>query len=303
MEILTVVSIIAILLGVLIPALSMVRNFAKETRQKAQFASIELALFAFRNDYGDYPESYLDSSISGYSYCGAHKLAEALVGWDLLGFHPKSLFRSDGLNPNLPPPDDVLYPDATTTPPAPPPPYPAWYVTNLESRKGLYLELETANAFRLGATAIGTTTCDGLYRDPAPLAPDRFVLCDSFNIKTITITQTDASGNTTTVRHRAGTPILYYRANTQYKDHDADFLDRRIYNATDNMDLVDLGRIKDGEDHEIKDDGSFLFSDFYDYITDPKVTTISWPYNPDSYILISAGLDGFYGTEDDITNF
>jgi hypothetical protein len=27
------------------------------------------------------------------------------------------------------------------------------------------------------------------------------------------------------------------------------------------------------------------------------------PYNPDTYILISAGRDGLYGTEDDIKNF
>jgi hypothetical protein len=28
-----------------------------------------------------------------------------------------------------------------------------------------------------------------------------------------------------------------------------------------------------------------------------------WPVNADSYVLISAGADGLYGTADDITNF
>jgi hypothetical protein len=39
------------------------------------------------------------------------------------------------------------------------------------------------------------------------------------------------------------------------------------------------------------------------YIQDPKVTARPWPYRPDSYLLISAGADGLYGTPDDICNF
>ena len=41
---------------------------------------------------------------------------------------------------------------------------------------------------------------------------------------------------------------------------------------------------------------------FYEYIRDPKIMATPWPYRPDSYILISAGADGEYGTGDDITN-
>jgi hypothetical protein len=49
-----------------------------------------------------------------------------------------------------------------------------------------------------------------------------------------------------------------------------------------------------------------VFDKFYnESIMDPKVSTIrrAWPYRPDSYILISAGADGLYGTNDDICNF
>jgi len=49
-EILAVVGIIAILVGVLIPALTMVRNMARRTQQRAQLTTIDLALTAFRND-------------------------------------------------------------------------------------------------------------------------------------------------------------------------------------------------------------------------------------------------------------
>ena len=102
-EILIVLGIIAILVALLIPALAAVRNMAKETQQKAQLATIEMGLTAFKNDYGDYPPS--DWTLNGApamngDYCGAQKLAEALVGWDLMGFHTNSAWRADGEGKN-----------------------------------------------------------------------------------------------------------------------------------------------------------------------------------------------------------
>ncbi|MCX5635829.1 MAG: type II secretion system protein, partial [Planctomycetota bacterium] len=91
-ELLTVLVIIALMMGVLLPALNMVRNTAKEARQKAQFATIEQAIMAFKSDYGDYPPS----NNNGGDYGGAQKLTEALMGWDLMGFHPKSEWMSNG---------------------------------------------------------------------------------------------------------------------------------------------------------------------------------------------------------------
>jgi len=41
-ELLTALGIIALMVGLLIPALSMVRRTAKETKQKAQFTTISL---------------------------------------------------------------------------------------------------------------------------------------------------------------------------------------------------------------------------------------------------------------------
>ena len=52
-ELLTTLAIIAMLVGLLIPALSLVRNIAKETKQKAQLTTIGLALTTFRNDDGE----------------------------------------------------------------------------------------------------------------------------------------------------------------------------------------------------------------------------------------------------------
>jgi len=280
-EILTVIAIMAMLVTVLIPALSTVQRIAKETKQKAQFATIELALTAFKNDYGDLPPSnWFTPPV--FDYCGAQKLAEALLGWDLRGFHPQSDFRANGRN------DKGVFIYDPCNP------------VFLEQRKGPYLELSTTNAFRLGSSGPGRL--DGLFDysnlTSAPLDPRTFVLCDVFSVKPIIVP--GKSGQV-----KAGAPILYYKANTSSKNIDAGSFEDRIYNVRDNVPIVTLRRLADWKkpfqfrmQHRIEDSNYF-----YEYIRDTKVPGRPWPYRPDSYILISAGADGLYGTSDDIRNF
>jgi len=282
-EILTVVGIIAILVAVLIPALTMVRRIAKETQQKAQLTAIDLALIAFKADYGDYPPS--DWPL-GSNYCGAQKLTEALLGWDLLGFHPDSEFTSNGRTKDGSREiyHDPLDPDDPDD------------EKNLKERRGPYLELGTANVFRLGQVSADKP---GLFDDTAPLKEDTFVICDVFGIKKITL----AKGETA----KAGTPILYYRANTSSKSIEGSGVYERIYNGYDNQILINLvideKNLTPDQRNNTLANATNRFEFFCDYITDPKVTAIPWPYRPDSYILISAGADGLYGTSDDICNF
>jgi prepilin-type N-terminal cleavage/methylation domain-containing protein len=264
-ELLAALGIIALLAGLLIPAMSMVRRTAKETKQKAQFATISLALTTFKNDYGDYPGS--DWAL-GSDYCGTQKLTEALLGWDLLGFHPKSDFRSNGRNDD----GEFIY-DANN---------PIFF----DQRRGPYLELATTNAFRLGNISIRNP---GLFNNTGPLAPNTFVLCDVFGAQKVML----ANGKTA----RAGTPILYYRANTSAKTI------REIYNAPDNDALILIKQQADGRIHPLADPRNQYQVFYDDYIRDPKISARPWPYRPDSYILISAGADGLYGTSDDIRNF
>jgi len=300
-ELLTVLAIIAMLVGLLVPALNLVRNIAKETTQKAQLTTIGLALMTFKNDSdsGDYPPSDWPVPPRGPGdYCGAQKLAEALLGWDLMGFHPDSHWQADGRN-NIPytiggttyPPDGYFFYDPTNP-------------VDMDKRKGAYLELATANAFRLGIS--GPVSRDGLFDDPAPLARHTFVICDVFGVKKINIIPPGPAGKTEFFK--AGTPILYYKANTSGKTI------REIYNVRDNVPLTtQLKSIADGKDHPLGNPGGryeFFYGDLIidpdqviGYIQNPKVTPTDWPYRHDSYILISAGLDGEYGTKDDIRNF
>jgi type II secretory pathway pseudopilin PulG len=273
-EVLAAVGIIAIMVALLIPALNVVKNKAKEAKQKAQFTTIDLALTAFKNDFGDYPESSwaLPTGVSSpggprSDYCGAQKLTEALLGWDLLGFHPKSDFRSTGRNDN----GEYIY-DVNNT-------------TYFDQRKGPYLELTTANVFRLGNVS---SFLPGLYNNTAPLAANTFVLCDVFGVQKVTF----SNGETA----KAGAPILYYKANAAGKTI------YEIYSAIDNDALVNIKQLADNKIHPLSD-ASGRYQYFYNYILNPQITARPWPYRPDSYILISAGADGLYGTGDDIRNF
>jgi len=285
-EILTVVGIIAMLVAVLIPTLTMVRRIAKETRQTAQLTAIDLALTAFRSGsgYNDYPpSSWQGGNQPRTDYSGAQMLAEALVGWDLMGFHPESAWRSDGKDASGGNgPYDLTGTDEKNE-------------ENLRERRGPYVELGTANAFKL----------EQLFNNyGAVLEPDTFVICDTFGVKKVQI----AAGRTV----RAGTPILYYRANTARRNMKDEDYNERIYNVWDNYFLVELGsltpdgrRCQPHREHPLRGFDALYYYDYKGGISDSKVTTtdVLWPHRPDSYILISAGADGLYGTEDDIRNF
>ncbi len=234
-------------------------------RQKAQFKTISFAMDIFQNEYGDYPPSEaLDPN--GQPYCGAIKLSEAMMGRDLLGFHPDSVFRADGM-------------DATNTKPI----YPMPPTTeNLKARMGTLLQFENANAYRLGPDIYGSG-------NTGPFQENAFVLCDVYRREM-------GTGN------RTGMPVLYYKANTSNTEHDVNNPDnpKNIYNYKDNHTLVGLGvPWEPKKQHPLFVNPKI----FYVMTRNWQDNTISEPYRRDSYILISAGFDGLYGTADDICNF
>jgi type II secretory pathway pseudopilin PulG len=285
-ELLTVMSIIVILIGLLVPALNKVRRYAMDVKQKAQFHSIEAAVELFISEFDTYPPSTYDPAGSGdparsSDYCGAMKLAEAMMGTDLMGYHPDSVWRSDGLTVFR----DLAGVTHTRE---------LYNETTLGERKGPYLPLENANAYRLG----------DLYRDSqGNLKVGNFdsmsiVLCDVY--KRVTNYNTGK---------RVGMPILYYTADTSKTAHIvgdpgstiADYpslYSGNIYNVLDNYALVNLGF--PGQDtgvHQLARPARF-----YQNIKNEQLT-IARPFRADTYILISAGFDGEYGTADDICNF
>jgi type II secretory pathway pseudopilin PulG len=282
-ELLTVMSIIVILMSLLVPSLAMVKRYAREVRQRAQFHAIEAALELFQGQEDGYP----DSSDPNEDYCGAMKLCEAMVGQDLLGFHPSSRFSEDLQDGQ----GNLLYdkdPDSTADDLLPSRPED---LKNLQSRKGPYLPLEKANAYRLWH----------LYGKSNTLSydEDRFVLCDEY----ARVTNKDTG-------KKVGMPVLYYKADPSGMVHDPNQPRHPLnfYDYEDNHELLRLGmpwdtasllphplfRVQGGQEGER----------FYEMTknTEIKLRT-GRPHREDSYVLISAGYDGLYGTEDDILNF
>jgi hypothetical protein len=237
--------------------------------QRAQLHSMEAALELFNCEFDRYPPS--DANDAGrLPYCGAMKLAEALMGQDLLGLHSDSIFRRDGLDAA----GMRLYPPDINAPP------PRLRDASLKARKGPFLPVETANAFRLvDIYGKGKT---------GPFPEDTLVLCDTYKRKR-------PSGKKT------GMPILYYRANRAGKAHDVNDPDnpQNIYSYKDNDALVHLGVPDDPNAvHPLADPKRFYLNTRNDRVGAP-----AQPSRKESFILISAGWDGLYGTADDICNF
>lgn len=304
-ELLTVMAVIALLIGLLVPALALVKDRAKDIQQRAQFHAVSSGLEMFKADFGDYPESN-DNAVNTASspqkvadpipYCGANKLAEAMIGYDYLGFHPNSDFRADGANTiinqlGVQVPNTVVYhPDYNVA---------DWETAtqNIQARKGPYVELENANAFRMdeiyttfpGASGFSNTfVLDSLGRYP-------LALCDVYARK-----RGGIGGKKT------GTPILYFRARTNFSIQDMDALpEQSIYYFYDNARILDLGMPDTGvgAPHALFTGTNNEFVSFDEMILNKNVSAVRRPYRAGSFVLWSAGKDGSFGTADDIFNF
>lgn len=280
-ELLTVMSIIVILIGLMVPALNKVKRFARDVQQKAQFNAINAAVELFSNEFDGYPPSNsLDGD--GQAYCGSMKLCEALMGQDLLGFHTNSTFRRNGMDAAgalalYPPNIDAMSPTLRDN--------------NLKARKGPFLQAENANAVRLQEIYGASVT---------PFLPTTFVLCDVY-------ARQMRNGQKT------GMPILYYKADTANSFHDPNIASSmsatnsqgNIYNYYDNQSLIGLGKPWQASGttgtstaHKLAD-----VARFYRNTQSTQITTTTRPFRADTFILISAGWDAEYGTADDICNF
>jgi prepilin-type N-terminal cleavage/methylation domain-containing protein len=322
-ELLTVMAIIAILMGLLLPAMQAVRKAAKDVSQKAQFKTIETALEAFNNENGMYPESSVSPSTVTYATVGAHKLAEALVGRDLQGYDPKSSWDAELDQADLEIYADKENPGISTD---------DQINGSNKRRQDLYLAADKVETFQLKQLFNDTRDAyPGNLDNIGDTVPGDYVaapvMTDVYRSKKVILP------NGTTLF--AGTPILYYRADISSKNFadtkrtnndngdDLSFtitentIDDYIYDANDNLELIKLYQMmkptsanRHHFDEQYTEDvtvaggtqnvnGLWLF---YDRITNPKMTQPK-PYNMNTYILVSAGNDGVYGTKDDIYNF
>ena len=66
-ELLTVIGIISLLIGILLPSLSRARDQAKKLRVQAQVSAVEKGLELFYNDFRSYPDSSYGQDIIRWS--------------------------------------------------------------------------------------------------------------------------------------------------------------------------------------------------------------------------------------------
>lgn len=277
-ELLTVMSIIVILIGLLVPALNKVRMYSREVRQKAQFHSMDSAIELYNTEFEGYPPSdALDCANPAVPYCGAMKLSEAMMGQDLMGFHPNSLFRADGTN-GATPPFEFYTPETQS------------------ARVGTYLPLESANAFKISQ----------IYGSKGTFTFDSYVLCDVYAKASAGGLKTGMpilyyKANTSKSAHDAATPTndIY-----NYLDNDQ-LVQLGIPGESYAHPMASVGTTRYD-----KSGGGKYASDpriFYEHTSSEQIQASSQglmrPYRADSYILQSAGNDGEYGTRDDIYNF
>ncbi|OHB51633.1 MAG: hypothetical protein A2Y12_01960 [Planctomycetes bacterium GWF2_42_9] len=292
-ELLVVISIIALLIGVLVPSIGKIRMTAKDLQQKAQFRAISAGLETYSNENeNQYPDSEENVTTGVY---GAHKLTASLVGRDLFGHTP----------------------DGNMTPGEP-------YSLTLQERKEYidkdkFLLVNPVQIYdNLSNLAGDDTNMD--VRDFYP------IISDLYYQKQISIKKFNyATRQWEDKMIRTGTPILYFCANKTEKFIDNTALignttlppidytecENWIYDWTDNQRFFDLATIKTygrtEEEYHTYDDfhnGANLGKEaFYKEIINYNITTYLTPKNRNTYILLSAGADGIFGTKDDISNF
>jgi prepilin-type N-terminal cleavage/methylation domain-containing protein len=334
-ELLAVVAIIGVLVAILIPATSAVRRQARTTASKATLSAIETGLEGFRADSrlgGAYPPSRSDISTGTHrgkvanpyhpsgnqtanyitDMTGAGLLVWALGGADESGtagfrtFASSSTFWGEDTHAVFPDGAYSRYPNNHSNAEL------RGQIAN--ARSGPYVDLSKVRVSQIREVPANSR----IYRFEIPAEVSARGGADSLRDYPMAL---DAFGY----------PILYYRADPagraivdERNDGDPYRLTsnerRGIYHWADNGPLVDGDdrlRLRGGVDGHVLQAGyvaagvstSDVLSEqqyrgkFVRYITNPNIMARPEPQRPDSYLLISAGADGVYGTADDVTNF
>lgn len=324
-ELMVAVAIIALLVGILLPAMNNVRIQAKVAGTKAQFSALQTGNEAFRAEQaigGSYVPSGTDAEVSGGTFgdmhnpfsgsqqtigpiSGASLLVYGLAGADTLGTPGFRDLEGDGAWW-----DDqsaaggsgggmgTIYKgsycvDGTTG-------------EAVHPRYGPYIADKSFDRIRsieqLGQDGV-IVNADSVFPTPALRAQRVFV--DDWRqpilyyraLPPATLMITDPSGP------RPG--VYDHRENQRFTGQGTSF-----GGANGGANAVDLGSgayhgIRDDEVAEPGDDlDSSTFDDtFVRFIWDRNVTQRNTPVNRESFLLISAGNDALYGTADDVTNW
>jgi prepilin-type N-terminal cleavage/methylation domain-containing protein len=293
-ELLVVVAIISMLIALFSVGTKKVKIISKGLQQKSVFHAMTVGLELFSKDFDGYPNSQMREQF-GVQVTGAQHLAEALLGRDWRGFEPRTgWFPMDDTAFGSNVPADI-YTDTTAS---------------LARRKGPYCEI------KYGQVLMPIE----LWSDRGP---SKIYLGNNAKLVERSPVITDVFNRNDTLAGRTGMPILYFRGDST-KPFRVDSARQTVlnpspaqyrlwaYNFDDNLPVLQLPWLRDttqaGLDKHFRDpdDASKNHAQvFYERITQQANPDQNFykPYNASTFILISAGWDGIFGTKDDIVNY
>ena len=314
-ELLTVIAIIALLIGIVIPTTSAVRRKAKEARTRVKIQAISTACEGFRADQNEYPQSNPAWYGSGDATAqrnwevsaqgsiqqplwGANLIVDCLIGRDGLGFDPKA-----GTGPGN---TSLSRYSQSQTPPPP------------RSRKPTYLASDSVQLSDL--------------QDHKPR--DKFGEYQGSKVMPVADAN-DTPQGVPIFLDDFGQPILYYRANPVARPQtpimqlsnevNSTQKGSGVYDGRDNGTFTDHTGPGPNDKHKIDQATTGITSgggggiggdpannnNFAVFIRSNHsstrgpngVVTKARPVKADSFILLSPGSDGVWGTGDDLANF
>lgn len=313
-ELLVVVAIISMLVGLLSVGLRKAKIISSNLRQKAVFNAMYVGIELFSKDFDGYPDSkVLPNATATNQVCGAQHLLEALIGRDESGVEPRTNWYA---------PDATMFMPPAPNNPLTQPEYGYYDTTNPKSRdrrKGPYGEYKHVEIYTIYDLWQGENASSSIYDSEGVTSPARRapLFTDVFRKYRITLPNGDSA--------RVGMPILYFKADTAASRQfrldvtarnavtnpvQAD-MEKWTYNYLDNAAIVNLPSLADttvteaGHYVDPKDNTKLKPQVFYEQITQREDLDRPFfkPFNATTFLLISAGWDGVYGNEDDVTNF
>ncbi|MCG3126410.1 MAG: hypothetical protein CHACPFDD_01245 [Phycisphaerae bacterium] len=302
-ELLAVVAIIALLLGILIPSLGAARRAAKKTKSQGQVSALQKASEMFHNDMDRYPKSAGSNpfeSGTGHWLSGSQWFLLELIGADMQGYVKPDDTNDSDRNGVI---DEKDWRD--------------WYSATPKRqypRLPLYIPPD-------GETAMSPEVYVTKFPRAAQL-PAGFGYGSSEWKNSRLPFFVDAFGF----------PILYYAANTaekrnavwkggdtgRYDQSDNSMFtggagDGRYNKSEPGWDLTGLG-----QPHALKElgwngpnnapdkpsfTGEICNVGIFNNTSSGSNKGRVWPQNPDSFLIITPGADGLFGTADDVRNF
>jgi len=304
-ELLTVIAIISLLIGILLPSLSSARDQAKNVRTEALLKTIDTGLELFKNENekefratNGYPTSHrgpdvydTTAPVPDYIY-GAHWLAFHLLGKDSQGFVPRRAVPRDLLTKEDRWYTNDPYEDGSTGP---------------LDRVGPYVNPD-------GVELVPTTELPGTppSKTLVDLSLEWPVMVDSFGRPVLyyvaspygkLIAETDLDDGT--APSGDGPPVFVHEDNWAFTGND----DEEGWRFAQQAHRIQEYGDPDPDEIDKKENrNSFCYyicdHDLLDSTGDGVAADrVVRPFQRDRFLLITPGKDGIYGTPDDVNNF